>query len=78
MKNDFAREYAQEQLNIRNYHEAEDSNDEAGMQAARDAHKAWSEAIDAKGQDYANPFAQKLPQDLLQPHHHWCSPDVCR
>ena len=54
MKNDFAREYAQEQLNIRNYHEAEDRNDEAGMQAARDAHKAWSEAIDAKGQDYAN------------------------
>ena len=48
MKNDFAREYAQEQLNIRNYHEAEDRNDEAGMQAARDAHKAWNEAIDAK------------------------------
>ena len=70
MKNDFAREYAQEQLNIGNYHEAEDRNDESGMQAARDAHKAWSEAIDAKGQDYANLYhlyedAQDRGNELL-------------
>ena len=54
MKNDFAREYAQEQENIRAYHEAKDRNDEAGMQAVRDAHNALLESIKAKGQDYAN------------------------
>ena len=54
MKNDFAREYAQEQQNIRNYREAKDKNDEAGMQAVRDAHNALLESIKAKGKDYAN------------------------
>ena len=53
MKNDFAREYAQEQENIRNYHEADARNDEAGMQAVRVAHKALMASIEAKGKDYA-------------------------
>ena len=53
MKNDFDREYAREQENIRAYHEAEARGDEAGMQAARDAHKALEADIEAKGKDYA-------------------------
>ena len=70
MKNDFAREYAQEQENLRAYHEADARNDEAGRQAARDAHKAWGEAIDAKGQDYANLYrlyeeAQERGNELI-------------
>lgn len=53
MKNTFAKEYALEQENIKNYNEAEARNDEAGMQAAREAHKALTASIEAKGQDYA-------------------------
>ena len=54
MKNDFAREYAQEQENIRAYHEADARDDEAGRQAVRDAHKALMASIEAKGKDYAH------------------------
>ena len=54
MKNDFAREYAQEQENIKAYREADAHNDEAGRQAARDNHHAWEESIKAKGKDYAH------------------------
>ena len=64
MKNEFAKEYAQEQENLKAYHEAEARNDEAGMQAARDAHHAWGEAIDAKGKDYANLY--RLYEDALE------------
>ena len=57
MKNDFAREYAQEQENIRAYNEAEARNDEAGMQAVRDNHHTLMTNIEAKGKDYANLYS---------------------
>lgn len=57
MKNDFAREYAQEQENIRAYHEADARDDEAGRTAVRNAHHALMASIEAKGKDYANLYS---------------------
>ena len=57
MKNDFAKEYAQEQENIRAYNEADARDDEAGRQAAREAHKSLMASIKAKEPDYANLYS---------------------
>jgi len=70
MKNDFAREYAQEQENIKAYHEADARKDEAEKQIIRDRHNALMDSIKAKGQDYESLYelyedAQDRGNELL-------------
>lgn len=52
MKN-FTEAYEQELIIHQQYDAADLAGDEAGKEAARAAHKAWTEAMDAKDQTYA-------------------------
>ena len=53
-KNTFAQDYAAYQTIAQRYEAAKAQNDEAGKTAARAEYKAWGEAVDAKGEGYAN------------------------
>ena len=56
MKSIFEKELAQEQEIHAQYDAAEAANDEAGMKAAREAHKQLSRSIREKGNEYCHIF----------------------
>lgn len=57
MNRSIIEDYMKEQENIRTYHEADARNDKDGIEAARNAHKALMDAINANGLDYANIYS---------------------
>lgn len=57
MNRSIIEDYLKEQENVKAYHEADARRDEAGIEAARNAHNALMGAINANGSDYANIYS---------------------
>lgn len=58
MTNNFEKDYAREQENVKTYEAAKAQNNEAGIEAARAAHNAFAAEIEAKGKAYCRLYRE--------------------